>query len=100
MKHTPTPWNHKIAGLNHWICPTGGEESGHVAFIGGRDFLYKDISQDLQEANAEFIVRACNNHDQLVDTLKLIDAVGNGDVRMEATVLYDKIQEALAAIES
>ena len=79
QEHTPTPYsimtsakydeNSKRSGWQFLI----GNESlpGYVA---GIDCGNKDIGFEQEQANAEFIVQACNAHDELVTTLKdLID---------------------------
>lgn len=75
MKHTAFPWEifrsnqhpQKPIIIGHpygWICE-----------------LNKDIPKDEAQANAEFIVRACNYHEELTKTLNLaITALYNNDL--------------------
>lgn len=76
-KHTPTPWDWKrpYEGSygDAWISASGGERiavCGELrkptihGFIGQPD--YTEV-----EANAAFIVRACNAHEELVRALHL-----------------------------
>lgn len=65
-KHTQLPW--KVSEVSGWpsdICDADGEllATAYPMTIGG---------EDAGEANAAFIVRACNAHDQLVAALKLL----------------------------
>lgn len=64
--HTPTPWEF---GGGAFITPNGKTErfirskSGIVAFCEG------ELKQ--AQTNAQFIVKAVNSHDELIETLKL-----------------------------
>jgi len=59
-KHTPTPWYIWEHGTDtDPSCKIFAEKAGIVQTIGGND-----------EANAQFIVRACNNFDDLLEALK------------------------------
>jgi len=95
QKHTPTPW-----------------DSGHDGEI---DFIYTDVGSNKticemlymeewdevgigeSQANAEFIVQACNAHDQLIEALEKIAEMGY-DVDLFPVKEAVKIaKEALAA---
>lgn len=76
--HTPTPWFAKRSGwstvyIEARIRPGILQE---VAACGPTE-----AGMEQQDANAAFIVRACNAHDQLVAALKavtdVLDAFGN-----------------------
>lgn len=76
MKHTPTPYEAdevKIWHKAHCIAVTNG---GHNAID--------------DKANAAFIARACNSHDELVDALKTAHVAlkfhPGGDSRMEGDI--------------
>ncbi len=62
QKHTPTPWGTKqFNEVQYSIGPAG------------QDFFIVAItSQGNDKPNAEFIVRACNCHDELVEALERI----------------------------
>lgn len=61
-KHSPLPWKTTNGYYGPIIdCPDGQER---VCTVDGAR------SPDEKEANAAFIVRACNNHYQLVEALK------------------------------
>lgn len=98
MKHTPTPW-HVVNGtqIRDELMPFDKDESWTAL-----------IATAASEHDSEFIVRACNSHDQLVAALKdakillelngvdLKDAAdyGNGE---HAYQTVRRIHEALAA---
>ncbi len=75
MSHTPTPWM-------WWNKATGrpkGYDLAHLLGDGGAEFIFstyggagnKALGSSLRQiANAEFIVRACNAHDELVKACK------------------------------
>lgn len=68
--HTPTPWH---VGLSECPGVYGGEQ--HWAIFGpGTTGVIADIEGGLgakSEANAGFIVRACNNHEELLTACKM-----------------------------
>jgi hypothetical protein len=84
--HTPTPW---IA-----------EDNGHFWQINTANGLVADLVEsthmfdgtDAGEANAEFIVRACNSFDSLVDALRETLAVAT---RNEDGDFADRARDAL-----
>lgn len=64
-QHTPAPWREGTRGPNN--CPIIGARGLMIAMLTtGIDF------QDEADANASFIVRACNNHDQLIFNLTML----------------------------
>ena len=70
QKHTPTPWQLEWHSQGHVVIAESKHRRGHiyrhnVVVIGG-----ETQNRELLDANAEFIVLACNAHDELV---KLID---------------------------
>ena len=67
MKHTPTPWV---------MAKTGVEPGKERIHVGPRDNLFitvhhSDQEWDEFEANAAFIVKACNNFEDLLMPLKI-----------------------------
>lgn len=118
MEHTPTPWMH-LDG--RWIIPVSQQDrkiggstnksedrenyAAEICFMRDNETRFK---KGEVRANAEFIVRACNSHDQLVAALKdakillelngvdLKDAAdyGNGE---HAYQTVRRIHEALSA---
>jgi len=79
MKHAKTPWTCRQApGTDQelWIDSTNGdEELGHYewnmlgAVYGCDERL--NIGSEKVKASAEFIVKAVNNHDRLVEALRI-----------------------------
>ena len=61
--HTPVPWS---IGKRRWIT------SGDVDIA--RIHSVSKIGENEAVANAEFIVRACNSHDALLEALELYDS--------------------------
>lgn len=92
MTHTPTPWN--------WHGPymTGAYK---VSAMDAEDKLalrlYVEPSSNA-EADAKFIVRACNAHDELVAALRCIDAALNQNKTFPADVELARA-ECRAALE-
>lgn len=72
-KHTPVPWAFKRVPVWAPTTPTEGIPVFEFCFTGGEEWMQR------AKANAEFIVRAVNNHDALVKALKaaLSDAGNN-----------------------
>ncbi len=72
MEHTKTPWRiGKQAGMGSVVADEPVPEingSDSVDYYGGHL-----IAESIAPRNAEFIVRACNAHDQLVTLLKAAD---------------------------
>ena len=66
MSHTPTPWRSSfpsyVIGGGIKICQLKG--------------IY--INNPNREADAEFIVRACNSHDELLEACEKLVAWDNG----------------------
>lgn len=59
-EHTPTPW---------WAAETNGNYS--IQKEGEHRAYFNEIIADrLSKEDAEFIVKACNNHDRLVKALE------------------------------
>uniref|UniRef100_UPI00197AE932 hypothetical protein n=1 Tax=Dyadobacter bucti TaxID=2572203 RepID=UPI00197AE932 len=100
VKHTPTPW--KISDHSLEIFGSDGfeicdpEQGPHVSeqwtkeikteyrhWSGGEGTDHKERSFEEMEANAEFIVRACNSHYDLVAALEKAGTSGKGDIENE-----------------
>lgn len=66
-KHTPTPYR--------LVKPEGYGKS--TLIMSGTDIVAEMIKFERKIPTGEFIVKACNNHDRLVDVLKMfVDATG------------------------
>lgn len=89
MKHTPTPWFRNIrangkyptifAGRNQHVCSVSQQKTG-----------------DEIEANIDFIVTACNAHEDLVAALR--ELVTHNDHQTGAAFNYKASEKAWAAI--
>lgn len=99
VKHTTLPWI--TAGRNGAGDHIHGND-GEVAWCR----TYVGINSDTITANAEFIVKACNSHYDLLEALK--GAIGalefsrdyHGDLgNEEQAFAQDKLDAALKAIE-
>lgn len=106
-KHTPTPWE----AVNHSWCTTGiyavdKAEGGTIAVLDIQAEADEETQPELERwmaANAEFIVRACNAHDQLAKALLDIaeDAEGSaafGAAEDAIVALGDVARAARAAL--
>ena len=94
-KHTPLPW--KIA----FVRPTPGSRLVHDWHI--EDAAGKLVCwvPEVGPANAEFIVRACNSHEQLLEACKnLLTALDNcpGEFNYSSAV-EDAAGAAIAAAQ-
>ena len=95
-KHTPTPWNYS-SGM---VWAGRGEEIA-VARAARDDEATSPCERD---ANAEFIVRACNAHDELLEALRsivvdadrLIAETPRHALSQPYTVLLDQARAAIA----
>lgn len=96
-KHTPTPWHMSVEEKSRrddvYIVgnPTG-------ALGGARQLAYMvdTWTGASTEANAAFIVRAVNSHDQLVDVVKEMMALGERLV--DDVYGYEFVRKAKAAL--
>lgn len=105
IKHTPLPWNLKnhhdqnvIYGLENNQCTM----EFCVAVVN-----CDDRTNSENKANAEFIVRACNAHYQLLEALKALcgmqvkghDLIDRLQFSQEGRIVLDKIEAAIAKAE-
>lgn len=74
-QHTPVPWS--IGGFQYKDWRHSGEKSRGIIILANpnKNTVPNTIAEILEsnfninfEANAEFIVRACNSHDQLLES--------------------------------
>jgi len=66
-KHTPTPWRWVSWGERISI---DAKENAGIATINPQGDADKGIPCRIDRANTDFIVRACNSHDDLLAALK------------------------------
>jgi hypothetical protein len=104
MSHTPTPWHvggmgsaiavhHKGQPFRVWAADGGG-----VADVCTRRPMGLDDAPE-ERANAAFIVRACNTHDELVAALNDL-VVAHQSGRTIFTRELDAACAALAKVQS
>lgn len=80
INHLPTPWRIESAGVGF---RRPHENHGDLAIVGSDDLcagivmgVFNGFSSQMAKTNAEFIIRACNNHNGLIKaTEDYIDAV-------------------------
>lgn len=81
-QHAQTPWETSVTSSLEWdVCKEGGGDC--IAHIMNNDAE--------SEANAAFIVRACNNHEALIKTVKAIQELidqGESDHPSMAETLF------------
>ena len=94
VKHTPTPWRvhdeHQGIGevwygYDYMVCQT---QQVHLKTRN------HSKSNEIRQANAEFIVRACNAHESLCEALEIIC---NASATIKGVTLGD-IGKAIAAL--
>ena len=90
MSHTPTPWEVYSKFVGPLVIKSGDTEIAHV----GAD------SFSLCVANAEFIVRAVNAHDELVSLLALVERRIADDLPMPSpdSGLHKRMAAVLAQV--
>ena len=91
-QHTATPWK----SYNHYVLSSVGDIANCQIVQEGNP-----ITPEESYANAEFIVKACNNHDALMEALKDCLAVLRLDSDMEEDFAEEikKAKTALAQVE-
>lgn len=102
-KGTPGPWKASPVGQNTDITISGGFVRGKRRGEKVGD-LIATVSCGLssrQQANAAFIVRACNSHDELVKALTLVVGAtyGNRESRIPISSIHEVACAALACVE-
>ena len=92
-QHTPTPWIDETA-------------SNPLSSTDGRHYIWSDMDNENDkcvaivpdEANAAFIVRACNAHDELVATMRQIVIEATESPNCDAVRVALILQQARAAL--
>ena len=105
--HTPTPW--KIVSreqYNHSKITISGKDYEGARFqpiasieAGNSNALHLVIDEQTQQANAAFIVRACNSHADLVAALEACLAIvnlQNGNLYAKTNEIQDMARAVLA----
>ena len=90
-KHTPIPWEINHFKLHHPTGFTVGIEGGKSINIICRVECYEGSMAD-----AEFIVRACNSYDALVEALEKIKERENYNYSFNTNIGYDVFVDEIA----
>jgi hypothetical protein len=102
-KHTPIPWAIKAAvnGIDHDF---GIFREGHAGVLAEcfEEFEARGLRQpEIALANAEFIVRACNSHEDLLKAAKgaiqVLEEVGEDYYRVNSDI--DALEAAIKKAE-
>jgi hypothetical protein len=91
MKHTSLPWFLFQEGNTIQISDSENHDAAIVHWAG---FDSSDKPQTENEANAQFIVRACNSHYQLVEACKLALAAFEKNHAIDWSILEEAIAQA------
>ena len=93
-KHTPLPW------------VIDSEWAHTITTPGGMTIAKAESNREEWQANAEYIVRACNSYPDLLDACKAVLAFGKGlaltglgDERAHGPVLLSKLQAVITRAE-
>ena len=87
--HTPVPWKVYYAKNNGHLILGIGEENGQAITNHSGAFWG---TNDEAKANSEFVVRACNNHYQLIDALENLlnwHETKSGDYELKQILIAD-----------
>jgi hypothetical protein len=94
-KHTPTPW--KVIGLNHGWGEKGeliiGTDTDRIGNIHrwSEDGNWREVTCEIQQANAELIVKAVNSYQVMLDALKFAE---------DALVVNGASNDAIGVVEA
>ena len=98
VKHTPLPWRVETKAITH-------PDIGDVAVV----YMINNADESVyeQEANAKFIVRACNSHYELLEACKeayeLVknecEAHDKGDISRGDFTLLEELEDVIAKAE-
>lgn len=87
--HTPTPWRIDLEKENR----IENSEGYTVTWVSGAE-------ASVNFANTEFIVRACNNFEELLGTLKAMVKEIETAESMDCFITYEEAQKAIAKAEA
>lgn len=97
-EHSKLPW--KLCGADGIYA--GDDRGTKIAATRGGHTFHIDLCREEVEANAAFIVKACNAHEKLVAALEFIrdeyeSVISNFEYRFDA---YKAALDALASLKS
>lgn len=98
IKHTPGPWKYYYEGSGDYLILAGDDEKEIASVLqpkGGSGFLGGGPAEE-NEANAKFIVLACNSHYELLEACKAALPMIKRSV---APMTYSKVSAAIAKAE-
>jgi hypothetical protein len=95
QKHTPTPWKAKKREYGIMIFSSDGSV-GIAGMVTQSHEYGKDYPEEAQ-ANAEFIVDACNSHDDFLKALELIAAKANLPIGSQQEEMSTRLEMAAIA---
>ena len=94
MKHTPTPWHNGALTTNGSpVCIYSASSSEPREQIAA---CYRWVGHQEAQANAEFIVRACNSFDDMLAALKMAKSVNEQNFGAVPFYITDAIAKAEA----
>lgn len=92
-KRTPGPWTWDRVEDNIWVLD---QEGNYLAEMVMEDSEGLCRPMDAK-ANAAFIVRAANNHDELMKTLQEIADIAAGEVKIDDVFAIQEMAESAIA---
>jgi hypothetical protein len=92
MEHTPLPWMRNGQTTQDWWRIDGSSERM------GLDFLAHPTAIVPADADADFIVRAVNNHEALLEALEAFVRYFETPQRKRSPFVMAEVKEARAAI--
>lgn len=100
-ERTPTPWGIERGRDTLWIGPMrpDGNKVAIIVFYMHYGPDYTDEHNTRQVANAEFIVRAVNSHDDMLATLKAVRKEARKN-RPDPDTIFQAADEAISRAES
>lgn len=66
-EHTPTPWHRNIRPITKYPIIFAGEAPNHSYCFSFH--VPREVTPEQAEANCDFVLRACNSHDSLVEAV-------------------------------
>jgi len=84
---------------NSWMIYCPGLEAYGITPIAIARFLRGSEDRELAEANAEFIVKACNSHDDLLEALKQIQHLAYVNDKGNPDKIFELSCQVIAKVE-